>query len=139
MDNGEDVTWTGVAEAATRLGTSPAAIRKRIKRGSMESRRGNDGTIRVLLTSTSRPGRFQETSRAVQETSVDMAGLVDRAARAEGELVGLREALARADAALTRVEAALVAERARADRLVAELALARKGWLERLLEALRRR
>jgi hypothetical protein len=37
MDNGEDVTWTGLAEAATRLGTSPAAIRKRIKRGSMEA------------------------------------------------------------------------------------------------------
>ena len=32
----------------------------------------------------------------------------------------------------------LAVERARSDRFAAELALARKGWLERVLEALRR-
>jgi hypothetical protein len=92
-----------------------------------------------------RPGD-EQSARAVQETSVDMAGLVNRAARAEGELVGLREALARADAALARVEVALARadatltlERSRGDRLAAELALARRGWLVRLLEAVRRR
>jgi ABC-type branched-subunit amino acid transport system substrate-binding protein len=46
-------------------------------------------------------------------------------ARAEGELAGVRVALA-----------AVEAER---DRLAAELALARKGWLERVLEAVRRK
>ena len=38
-----------------------------------------------------------------------------------------------------RVAENLAAERARNDRLAAELAEARKGWLERLLEAVRRR
>jgi hypothetical protein len=38
-----------------------------------------------------------------------------------------------------RADAALAAERSRGDRLAAELALARKGWLERVLEAVRRR
>jgi hypothetical protein len=33
----------------------------------------------------------------------------------------------------------LTVERSRADRLAAELALARKGWLERLIEAIRKR
>jgi hypothetical protein len=47
------------------------------------------------------------------------------AARAEGELAGLREALTRADAALAHAHA--------------ELALARRSWLERLLEAVRRK
>jgi hypothetical protein len=51
-------------------------------------------------------------------------------ARAEGAV--LREALAR-EADYARQE------RARADRLEAALAEARKGWLERVLEAVRRR
>jgi hypothetical protein len=128
MDNGEAVTWTGVAEAATRLGTSPAAIRKRIKRGTLEARRVNDGTYRVLLTSTTRhvpaPGRPLDTARPGQEPAPDGVALVERAARAEGECTALR---------------AQVAELlARADRLEAALALARKGWLERVLEAVRR-
>jgi hypothetical protein len=43
-----------------------------------------------------------------------------------------REQAARAEGALTR-------EQARADRLEAALANARRGWLERVLEAMRRR
>jgi hypothetical protein len=80
----------------------------------------------------------------------DLLDARERAARAEGELAGLREALvgeARRSADLlaslelerARADAALAAERSRGDRLAAELALARKGWLERLLEAVRRR
>jgi hypothetical protein len=38
-----------------------------------------------------------------------------------------------------RVAENLAVERARNDRLAAELAEARKGWLERLLEAVRRK
>ena len=37
-----------------------------------------------------------------------------------------------------RVAENLAVERARSDRLATELALAHKGWLERVLEALRR-
>jgi hypothetical protein len=55
------------------------------------------------------------------------------------DLLEARDRAARAEAALVEVRAALAREQARADRLEAELAEARKGWLERLLEAVRRR
>ena len=61
-----------------------------------------------------------------------VAELRERLGRAEGELAaelrhsqGLAEAMSRAEA--------------RADRLAAELAEARKGWLERLIGAVRQR
>lgn len=42
-------TWVTVAEAATALGVSDEAIRQRLKRRSLRSRKGNDGRLRVLL------------------------------------------------------------------------------------------
>jgi hypothetical protein len=54
-----------------------------------------------------------------------MAELRERLGRTEGELAGLRVALEH-----------VTAER---DRLLTELVQARKGWLERLLEAVRRK
>jgi hypothetical protein len=50
----------------------------------------------------------------------------------------LEERLVAAERRDTDLQAGLELERARADRLAADLALARKGWLERLLEAVRR-
>jgi hypothetical protein len=59
-------------------------------------------------------------------TTVELvAELRERLGRTEGELAGLRVALEH-----------VTAER---DRLLTELVQARKGWLERLLEALRKR
>jgi hypothetical protein len=54
-----------------------------------------------------------------------MADLRERLGRTEGELAGLRVALGH-----------VTAER---DRLLTELVQARKGWLERLLEVVRKR
>jgi hypothetical protein len=54
------------------------------------------------------------------------------AAHARGELAGLRVALAAEERRSTELQA-------RADRPEAALAEARKGWLERLLEAVRKR
>ena len=58
--------------------------------------------------------------------------LLERAVRAEGEL-------AAKDALVTELRHVLDQERARGDRLEAALAEARKPWLLRLLEAIRRR
>jgi hypothetical protein len=44
MSDGEWLTYT---EAARRLGTTPDAIRQRVKRGQMRGSRGNDGRPRV--------------------------------------------------------------------------------------------
>jgi hypothetical protein len=51
MSDGEWLTYT---EAARRLGTTPDAIRQRVKRGQMRGSRGNDGRPRVWTDA--RPG-----------------------------------------------------------------------------------
>jgi hypothetical protein len=51
MTDGEWLTYT---EAARRLGTTPDAIRQRVKRGQMQGSRGNDGRPRVWTDA--RPG-----------------------------------------------------------------------------------
>jgi excisionase family DNA binding protein len=47
MDSGEG--WLTVGEAADRLGISKEALRKRIRRGSVQAERREDGTWRVQL------------------------------------------------------------------------------------------
>ena len=89
-----------------------------------------------------------------RERSADHSPDGERDVRADdAELEELREELTAARIAMARLEERLVAaerrdtdlqaglelERARADRLAADLALARKGWLERVLEAVRQR
>jgi uncharacterized coiled-coil protein SlyX len=58
--------------------------------------------------------------------------LLERAARAEGEVAGLHATVAELRAALTKSET-------RADRLEAALAEARRPWLAKVLDGLRRR
>ncbi len=48
MDDGE---WLTLGEAALRLGTSPDALRQRIRRNKVLARRGNDGRPRVFVAS----------------------------------------------------------------------------------------
>ncbi len=87
----------------------------------------------------------QEQHSAAEPDHAHLADLLaahERAARAEGELAGLREALARADVTLaaerSRGEGECTALRAQVAVLQAALADARKGWLERLIEAVRK-
>jgi hypothetical protein len=137
-----------ISEAASRLGLSTIALRSRVRRGSIPSRRGNAGQILVEV-----PANAATHAGKVAGTSADAVVLADL----EAEVDALRRELAHAQGerdaasaiAAAKVEAAerIVAElradrdreTARADRFEAELAQARKGWLERLLEALRRR
>jgi hypothetical protein len=111
-----------LTEAAMRTGLSVDALRKRIRRGSLETVKGNDGLVRVRLTAadmdslrladgqpaTSLDDGSGQTIKALEAAA---AALHERAAKAEAERDG-----ARAEAA---------AERARADRAEAEREVAR--------------
>ena len=65
--------------------------------------------------------------------------LLERAARAEGELVARDALLATKEELVATLTATLAHERARADRLEAALVEARRPWLARVLDGLRRR
>jgi len=154
MDNGQDATWLPLSQAGQRLGLSRGALRKRIARGRLEARKSNDGLVRVLVTGETEPGRSQDGAGSVRdgaspvhgdgassvpETVHLLSALADArvaAARAEGECVALRAQVTDLRAERDMQAAAHARER---ETLQAALALARKGWLERLLEAVRRR
>jgi hypothetical protein len=111
-----------LTEAAERTGLTVEAIRQRIKRGKLEAMKGNDGMLRVRLTtadleairdqsatghvlpmSTGQPvdhGRF---SKALQD-----------AAEARGEAAALRERAEMAEARADRAQAEAAVERVRA-------------------------
>jgi hypothetical protein len=148
-----------VPVAAQRLGTTIEAIRKRIGRGQLDSRKGNSGRTEVLVPTESAqsppddPTSFNvdpDTVRRVAGLEEEVSGLraeVDHwrgkaeevgldAARAAGELVAEQRRNAELVATLTAV---LAKAEARADRLEAALVESRRPWLARLLEAVRRR
>ena len=162
MDQGNGAVWLKLAEAAPQLGLSLDGLRARVRRGQISSRRGNDGRLLVAVNGTVRESAREQggdSASTVHESTheqgqhsaaepdhahlADLLAAHERAARAEGELAGLREALARADVTLaaerSRGEGECTALRAQVAVLQAALADARKGWLERVLEAVRRR
>jgi hypothetical protein len=138
--------WLTVAEAAPRLGLTVDGLRSRIKRGLATTRKGNDGRlfVNVAMNGASQgdepghdPGHEPAVARsdghdADRDLLHDLLEARDRAARAEAALVEVRAALQREHAARER-------EEARADKLAAELAEARKPWVVRVVEALRQR
>src|SRR3954447_8939508 len=158
----------GVLEAAKALGLTPDSVRARIRRGTLAARKGNDGQWRVELSRPvlSRQDDHQDSGqdegyapagRAAEPAQPDVAGLLENLATLKSELADERVARARAEGELA-VKDALVAElrealtreatvlcaalakaEARADRLEAALAEARRPWLARVLEGLRRR
>ena len=152
MDDDRESSWLTLDEAGHRLGLSKDALRKRITRGRIEGRRGNDGSARVLVTSAMLSGQGEDTAghdRDAGEVGRLLVQIEDardrtemlarevgeareRAAKAEGELAA--EARRAAD-----LSAALVLERERADRLAAEMREMGRPVLLRLLEAFRRR
>jgi hypothetical protein len=157
-----DKRWVALGQAARELGVSRTAIYRRIERGSLRSRpRGNRG-LEVLLPK--RPGGdepYITSDRNPDEQGYDHR---DEPGHTAPELLELRDGLAAARVTIARLEErllsaeaqskaevaahnavieqvreALTHERARSERLEAELVHLRRTWIERLLEALRRR
>jgi hypothetical protein len=154
-------SWLRPVEAAAALGVTPEAIRARIRRGTLETRPGNDGRLRVLVPLTeraasttpngrdhnadatrpggdrARPGAAEaELVEELKELRAKLTEARERAARAEGRAEELAAALAAEQA---RGEATLAKAEARADRLEAELRESRRPWLAKVLEGLRRK
>jgi hypothetical protein len=114
------------------MAVSPKTVRDWIKADKVRWRpRGNQGRDVFVPPELDRgspgepPGELEHLREAVEHWRTAAEEAREEAAVLRGELVGIREVLARSDA-----------ER---DRLAAELAEARKGWLERVLEAVRRK
>jgi hypothetical protein len=137
--------WLTVSAAASRLGLTPDGVKSRIRRGTLRSRLGNN---RRLLVAVPVSVSAEHSTDGVSERSTDIsadgvadtvnghADLLVQLARLEERLAAQASAHARERQVLENVIVDLRGER---DRLAAELAEARKGWLERLLEAVRRR
>jgi chromosome segregation ATPase len=120
MSDGEWLTYT---EAAKRLGTTPDAIRQRVKRGQMQGSRGNDGRPRVWTDA--RPnGQALELSpdkspnssnRTESELSGQIRALEDHIETLKGLLIAEAE---RTQAARDEVqEARAEADHAKADQV----------------------
>src|SRR5215211_6963763 len=98
-----------LTEAAERTGLTVDALRKRIAKGKLERVKGNDGLVRVRLTTAdmealrlaegqARPSPSDEAGRAIKALEGEAAALRERAdwaeqraERAEGEAATLRE------------------------------------------------
>jgi hypothetical protein len=135
VDNGQDATWLPLSQAGQRLGLSRGALRKRIARGRLEARRGNDGLVRVLVTGETEPGRGQDGAGPGR----DGARTVPETVHLLSALAELRERCGRAEGECTALRAQVIDLQAERDRLEAALAETRRPWLARLLEAVRRR
>jgi hypothetical protein len=140
MDMGTDAStnWLPVAEAAPRLGLTVDGLRSRIRRGLVKPKKGNDGRLLVAVAMTSEiAGHDQFTDVSTDQGEAD---------ELRAEVMELRIALARTEERLAAsgrreddLQTLIGYLRSERDRLEAALAEARKGWLERLLEVVRRR
>jgi hypothetical protein len=134
--------WLTVSEAALRLGWHPDRVKSALRRGRLQARKNNAGKWLVLVPPTMPDRAAGPAVSRPDDTAADPATgpaadpavleVMLAAARAEGALAELRGTVA-------ELRDALAAERARGDRLEAQLAEARKPWLARVLEAIRRR
>jgi hypothetical protein len=102
-----------LTEAAEHTGLSVDALRKRIKRGKLEVVKGNDGLVRVRLTSADLDAlRLGDGRTGQPETS--QATEVGQAINAlEDAVTALRERAEKAEQRADRAEAELVTERGR--------------------------
>src|SRR4051794_33494865 len=147
--NDQDELLT-LAEAGQRLGRHPEALRALVRRHRLPARRDNLGRLLLRLADLPADLSTPEHARPAHPAAPEHA---QPAHPDPAELLELREGLAEERVARARLEGemaatgALVAElRGRAERaeseagrLRDELAEARRPWLARVLEGLRRR
>jgi hypothetical protein len=149
----EATSWVTIAEAAARSQVTPFAIRSRIKRGNLRTRKDNRGRVLVAVPASSdrvHDLTNQCTSDLVHDLASDRthggnghAELQVQLARVEAERDVLISIHARELATLEAVVADLRRDRetlqATIDRLVGELAETRRPLLLRIIEVLRRK
>src|SRR3954447_26760160 len=127
-DTGADTSWLSLDEAGQRLGLSKDALRKRIARGRLEARLGNDGTTRVLVTSATPPGPGLDghgqgaDSPELVRVTVQLDDALERHEGVTRDVMEARERAARAEGTAEALSGrvhdlseALGAERLRAD------------------------
>ena len=131
MDEDRTPAWLPLVEASQRLGMSVDALRKRIRRGLVEARKGNDGKVVVLVA-----GTLTLASQGPDMASQGLADL-DELAEAKTDVERWRSLaeergakLAAAEAVQAELRRALQREQARADRLETD---ARRSWWRRWL------
>jgi chromosome segregation ATPase len=117
-----------LAEASRLTGLSTEALRLRIKRGKLNSEKGNDGQPRVRLTNADLEAFQQTKKRSDTATSTLIRQDSTRTSdlKVLGDVVGkLGDAVGLLREQLTKAEAQTVAERARANAAEAEAATQR--------------
>jgi hypothetical protein len=149
MNDDQTPVWLPLGEASQRLDTTVDALRKQIRRGRLQSRKGNDGRLLVLITGDqTTTGHAQMLASHDRDGGQTVAGLLDRLDRTRLDLEQARLALVKAETerdharelaaaerrhleqAVDEMRAALEREQTRADRLDARLAL---PWWRRWL------
>src|SRR5215210_6024292 len=98
-----------LTEAAERTGLTVDGLRKRIAKGKRERVKGNDGLVRVRLTTADKEAlRLAEgqPDQPKPRRPDEVAELRERAARAKGEAAVLRERADKAEQRADRAEAA---------------------------------
>jgi hypothetical protein len=158
MDEPDQGRWLTLAEIAARTGRHIDAVRSWAQRGRRSERlrtqKNNRHELQVWFTPELAPelAAGSASSASVTASAVD-EGAAEAVTELRARVEELTEALAEARISQARAEGELAAEtrrstdlkdnlvveRERADRLEAALAEARKGWLERLIETLRKR
>src|SRR3954469_22663216 len=160
-------SWLTVSEAAARTGLHIDRLRSMIRRGKLEKRRGNRGEWLVLVPAEmmtgsdlvggsaagaadhangSAEGDLDRVDGSVMSKLTDaltelaaleheLGAALTRSAVAEAEAATLRDALTKAEAMADQLRAE---HRTTVAELRAELAEARRPWLAKVLEGLRR-
>jgi hypothetical protein len=83
MDDDQTPIWLPLGEASQRLDTTVDALRKQIRRGRLQSRKGNDGRLLVLVTGgRTLAGHVQDNGQTlashVRDDGRTVASLLDR-------------------------------------------------------------
>jgi hypothetical protein len=142
-EHDETTTVLPVAEAAARLGVSVDAVRSRIRRGHLETRRGNDGRTLVLLTASMAARAPDEAGLGDDQADDELAAalrqerdrLLTERDQARAETEGWRGKAEEARLIAARAEAERDALRLVIGRLETEIAWARMPWWRRLVGA----
>jgi hypothetical protein len=126
MDDDQTPIWLPLGEASQRLATTVDALRKQIRRGRLQSRKGNDGRLLVLVTGGQTAASHvqdsgQTPASPVQDDDRTVASLLNRLDRTRLDLEQARLALVRAEADRDHARELAAAERAHLERAAEDL------------------